>query len=88
MPLAFTDSFPRRFVMGVSGILSTSERGLSMPVVGATRGGVMNVVVSDVAGTVAGTWACCGIVESWYCGRGVPGGWKVVASRSDADNAG
>ena len=63
-------------LMGVSGISSTSERGLSMLVVGATQGGVMNVVVSDVVGTVAGTWAHCGIVESWYCGR------------SDANNAG
>ena len=76
--------------MGVSGISSTSERGLSMPVAGATRSGVTNVVVSDVlvAGTVAGTWAHGRIVGSRH-GRGVPGGWEVVAStgRPGAGNA-
>ena len=67
--------------MGVSGISLTSERGLSMPVAGAMRGGVTNVVVLDilVVGTVAGTWAHDQIVGSRH-GRGVPGGWEVVDS--------
>ena len=52
-----------------------------MPVAGAMRGGVTNVVVLDilVVGTVAGTWAHDQIVGSRH-GRGVPGGWEVVDS--------